>query len=284
MRCVNVGLLKTFKATLILIGIVVVTLLIVINVNFDMTGSKGYLGVLGILSPIAKDIKGSRKGPIVQGNVSFSNLKVQRTLLDPPELRSEPSDSNKLPGNIQANAAQKSILWFNKPVWIDVYHANNILTTWCPHRNCRMYDTDILGISNYSAIIYTLTSPLVNTSEAPVTGSNRNTDQVWIFMGLESPLHTSRLWYRHHSWANSMNWSMSYRMDADIFFPYGILVARETPLTRDYGAMYRHKTKHIAWAVSNCGAPSRRDEYVEEMKAAHLLQVKYQPFVFSHTL
>lgn len=269
MLCGNIRILGALKITICLLFVLVLILIVVINVSFNMTGSTDYFGVFGAVSSLTAEVKLRVKGED-QLNDSLSKDSYQRTLVDTKELliKYQMTKKNKMNRtNQHSNSQRKTILWYNKPAWISVPEANNVLEQSCFYTNCKM-STDLNHLNNSSAIIFTMSRPLGHIP--PIKRSMRHPDQVWMFFGLESPVHTSRFGYRHYNWQNTMNWSMSYRTDSDIFFPYGILVTREKPLMRDYSAIYRSKTKHVAWAVSNCGAPSRRDDYVKEMKASNL--------------
>lgn len=262
--CVKTRLLKIFKILLVFILLLAIGLIVGINLTFNMIGSIGYVKVLNDMSRV----KGSVNGQDTFGNKSWPSIEVikRRSLVDTEELRMK---AEKIKSDLQISKSDdiKTILWFNKPAWINLYTSNSALEHFCLYKNCRMTENRE-NIKNHSAIVYALTSPL--QSRPPIADLERRPDQAWVFFGLESPRHTSRFGYRHNSWLNTMNWSMSYRTDADIFFPYGILVTRNKPLDRNYSAIYHQKSRHVAWAVSNCGAPSRRDEYVEEMKATDL--------------
>ena len=75
----------------------------------------------------------------------------------------------------------------------------------------------------------------------------------------------SRTAYKTAAWRNTLNWTMTYTLDADIVFPYGILEKR-TPPHRNYSLVFQTKTKMAAWLVSNCNTHSRREAYVKQLK------------------
>ena len=67
---------------------------------------------------------------------------------------------------------------------------------------------------------------------------------------------------------------MSYRHDSDIVRPYGLIRRKqvdrvsapdENPSAEEYAAVLKRKTKTAAVLISNCGAASRRDEYIREL-------------------
>lgn len=176
--------------------------------------------------------------------------------------------------NKQINVTQKRkiltrndtllVLWYNKPVWININFANHILSSSvCTYENCRM-SADKTNLARYAAIIFSFTHKL--DFSPPITRAERSRDQAWIFFGLESPIYHDKIAYRHKNWMNTMNWSMSYRRDADIFFPYGMLERRKEQTKRNYSEIFLRKTKQAAWLVSNCGAASYRDVFVSELQ------------------
>ena len=63
------------------------------------------------------------------------------------------------------------------------------------------------------------------------------------------------------------NWTMTFRGDSDIFYPYGEIVPREgQPPMKDYSAIYRRKKKGIIWFVSHCRTRTRREDYAQELR------------------
>ncbi|XP_025088191.1 alpha-(1,3)-fucosyltransferase C-like [Pomacea canaliculata] len=90
--------------------------------------------------------------------------------------------------------------------------------------------------------------------------------QVYVFMHMESPVHTSDR-YKSTLWNAAFNWTWSYRVDADIFCPVAYLKrAREVPTRAFLLSLRRNKTKAVAWFSSNCHVQSRRDEYVARLR------------------
>ena len=64
-----------------------------------------------------------------------------------------------------------------------------------------------------------------------------------------------------------VNWTMTYRQDSDVFYPYGQVVERkERPMAKDYTRIFRSKKKSIVWFVSHCRTRNRREDYVKELK------------------
>ncbi|KAH9498766.1 hypothetical protein Btru_005078 [Bulinus truncatus] len=93
--------------------------------------------------------------------------------------------------------------------------------------------------------------------------------QIYVMYGRESPPHfKSAVQNASSSWRYAFNLTSTYRRDSDIMWPYGGL--KYTPWSADqrpnFSQIVRTKTEMIAWLVSNCGAPSKRLDYVREMK------------------
>nr|XP_053630708.1 alpha-(1,3)-fucosyltransferase C-like [Cherax quadricarinatus] len=104
----------------------------------------------------------------------------------------------------------------------------------------------------------------------------RSPHQRWVFWEVESASYV----YQNPSLYNGLfNWTMTYRRDSDIPYPYGRANAlSSSPLTpspsplpssttekpkKNYAA---GKTKMAAWFVSNCFTHSRREKLVNFMK------------------
>ena len=101
-----------------------------------------------------------------------------------------------------------------------------------------------------------------------LVGTKRPVDQPWIFYSLESPINIpkhSKI-YQNEYWKNAMNWSMTYRVDSDINKPYGYLIKRTVPITRNYSAIFKRKTKMAAWIVSHCPTESLREVFVKQLQ------------------
>uniref|UniRef100_A0A670IM61 Fucosyltransferase n=1 Tax=Podarcis muralis TaxID=64176 RepID=A0A670IM61_PODMU len=99
--------------------------------------------------------------------------------------------------------------------------------------------------------------------------------QRWVWMNLESPSHTRGL----RDLAGIFNWTMSYKVDSDIFVPYGYLQPSQTPAP--HLSMPR-KTKLVAWVISNWNEEQARVRYYHQLKehlpidiyGAHRLKLK----------
>ncbi|KAG8438061.1 hypothetical protein GDO86_008663 [Hymenochirus boettgeri] len=86
----------------------------------------------------------------------------------------------------------------------------------------------------------------------------RPSEQYWIWFNMESPQNSPNLQLMD----NLINLTMTYKVDSDIFTPYGFLKQRtETdPFTVPI------KTKLVAWVISNWKANNYRIQYYNELK------------------
>ena len=88
--------------------------------------------------------------------------------------------------------------------------------------------------------------------------------QKWVFAIMESPIHT----YRSMSQDRWLyNITMTYKRASDVTWFYGECRRKNTkPATSHVKYNYADGKKHlIAWFVSNCNTPSRREKYVREL-------------------
>ncbi|XP_053168605.1 alpha-(1,3)-fucosyltransferase 4 [Hemicordylus capensis] len=86
----------------------------------------------------------------------------------------------------------------------------------------------------------------------------RAPSQRWVWMNFESPSHSPDL----QGLAGIFNWTMSYRVDSDIFVPYGYLQPRQAAAPFTLPA----KTKLVAWVISNWNEEHVRVRYYRQLK------------------
>lgn len=120
------------------------------------------------------------------------------------------------------------------------------------------------------------------------SNSSRRAEQLYVVGMLETPPHTWRTFERDYG---IFNWTMSYRFESDVFWPYGYFVENATdnviapalqPIWRQlednhFNRSYfrnetmwgivQGKTKMAAWFVSNCDlTPSKRMNVAKAMQ------------------
>ena len=151
----------------------------------------------------------------------------------------------------------KLILIKNNPEWPFHSFASKQLPS-CPV-NCTLV-TSGENLSVFDAVIFNAVGYPMNRPPKKVPG------QVWIFFTLESPYFSSDYYFNSIEWRNKINWTMTYRSDSDIWYPYGRISQKEKSSNIHFTEITKTKTKLVAWFVSNCRTPSSREKYVHELK------------------
>ncbi|MEE6472970.1 hypothetical protein FKM82_009797 [Ascaphus truei] len=95
---------------------------------------------------------------------------------------------------------------------------------------------------------------IIDFSDFPI--KKRPTSQKWIWMNFESPSHSS--WLR--TLGGVFNWTMSYRVDSDIFVPYGYLFSK-----KHAKIILPRKKKLVAWVISNWNEDQERVQYYNQL-------------------
>lgn len=153
-----------------------------------------------------------------------------------------PKQSNLV---VPTNETVKYITYYQE-AYIEQYHFDT-----CKYK-CRLTQFDDYLKSD--AVIFHGPS-LTEESRPPKKG----TGQIWVFHSKEAPsYYTSEV----SNWKNLFNWTMSYRRDSDIIAMNGMFTKRKNR-TNLNTALYSSKSKSIAWFVSNCDTPGKREEFVK---------------------
>ncbi|XP_031765197.1 4-galactosyl-N-acetylglucosaminide 3-alpha-L-fucosyltransferase 9-like isoform X2 [Galleria mellonella] len=129
---------------------------------------------------------------------------------------------------------------------------------YCSVKNCK-FTGDNDQINTADAVVVHIQHGLIPNIK------NRNPNQRWIFLSDESPLYSfsmAKVKPKFSDWANVFNWSMTYRVDADIPVPYGRTVPLEESLMPDlmyqtiaeYVPNWKEKSRDVLAAIliSNC--------------------------------
>ncbi|XP_067670446.1 glycoprotein 3-alpha-L-fucosyltransferase A-like [Haliotis asinina] len=151
------------------------------------------------------------------------------------------------------NGTLKHIVWMNYP------RVDKPPTSFdhCNVRSCKMSINETLISSADAVVVYSVNLP---ASKHP----NNNMNQVWIMSGWESPVHYHSNTIFRSDWNGRFNWTLTYRLDSDIPFPYNRILY--TGGTVNISDVLRRKSRSIAWFVSNCDTPSKREVYVKELQ------------------
>ena len=112
-----------------------------------------------------------------------------------------------------------TILWFNGPDYFSLDFINSQFQN-CLYSNC-LATSDRALLKKSSAILFCTTCEKMGRGP-PLKIDERPTNQVWVLFSTEPPHnHLYQDDFRHHLWKDTVNWSMTYRQDSDIFMPYG---------------------------------------------------------------
>ena len=106
-----------------------------------------------------------------------------------------------------------------------------------------------------------LIDPFYIRGEDYALPSNRNPHQFWIARTHEAPIRTRPL---HEKYDHIFNISVTQSHRSDVYVPYGRFNRWATP--KNLRSVNVSRSSLVAWMVSNCNAPSRRMEYVDELK------------------
>ncbi len=137
----------------------------------------------------------------------------------------------------------------------------------CPELQCSLANNRSL-LPLAEAIIFHAAAVDFNFSDIP---KHRSQSQRFVFMSHESPLNIGRGFDDGLPTAY-FNWTMTYRLDSDIPFPFAYFRNVEPTFddrksaTSDWLKLVRsirRKTRPIVWFVSNCKAKSYREQYVK---------------------
>lgn len=131
---------------------------------------------------------------------------------------------------------------------------------------CRLTD-DRLAYGAADAVIFHHRD-LVGSSALPQ--EPRPTAQKWIWMNYESPTNTPALAY----FEGIFNLTLTYRIDSDIFLPYGFLIPRlvrsassnSDQHLRSPSASGLLRPRLLAWVVSNWSASHRRVSFFKQLR------------------
>lgn len=131
----------------------------------------------------------------------------------------------------------------------------------CPYSNC-LVTNDRSKIQEAGAVVFH-----IREFEPPYDAPTyRSPEQYYLFYNLESPIHT---FAQMSAMEGFFNLTFTYRLNSDIvtnsYFQHF-----HPSVWREYGDEFEKlmmkKTKFGVIFVSNCGAPSRRDQYIKELK------------------
>ncbi|XP_044272624.1 alpha-(1,3)-fucosyltransferase 7-like [Tribolium madens] len=129
----------------------------------------------------------------------------------------------------------------------------------CPVQNCHITYNET-ALKTADIVIFHMHR--MKPGDLPKRTSHES--QIWAFLTDESPHHTFLSANNLTNYNGVFNWSMTYRMDADIPVPYGRTILRKTPIEQD--SILKRRDVLVAIMGSNCGGTNKRWEYVKELQ------------------
>jgi alpha-1,3-fucosyltransferase len=175
---------------------------------------------------------------------------------------------------------KKSILIWNQAQLIEtaVFGLGHepFLQQGCEVSDCIVFDSETsLPLEEYDAIVFHMC--LIWLSELP--NFERHAHQHFIFFTAESPASITRSLPDIINMTNYFNWTMSYRLNADIHLLYGsikpkataprtpeetkkLIKATHLPSAKNFA---KKKVSLVAWMASHCNTPGLREVYVGQL-------------------
>lgn len=135
----------------------------------------------------------------------------------------------------------------------------------CPIKNCyTTHDRTFMNEEDFDAIIFYSARWYASSNPAP-DQNKRKSKQKYVFFSWESPYNS---FFEEKYVENFYNWTLTYRRDSDIHFPYRTFIFKDTKYVPPTLDEFKTKTKTAMWLVSNCHTmgTERRKNYVNLLK------------------
>ncbi|KAJ8873991.1 hypothetical protein PR048_024831 [Dryococelus australis] len=180
--------------------------------------------------------------------------------------------------------ALKKILFWNRYFDSEDYTfgvgRKPFLRSGCPIDKCYVVSRKYgwMNTDDFDAIIIHGWDLLANSKDLKSLSASRRPHQRYVLFLLEAPgVYITNF----EKFPNFFNWTMTYRLDSDVYRPYGYFVP--TNNNSEYVDVRRtldmpwkvqdnilapvpsNKTGLVAWLVSKCKTPSQRESYVKEL-------------------
>ncbi|KAK7497853.1 hypothetical protein BaRGS_00010987 [Batillaria attramentaria] len=154
----------------------------------------------------------------------------------------------------------KLVLMHSFPQWYQLKPDSNVFDS-CDHPCHLSLDTDQASVAD-CVVFYT------HYRYFPKHGPpDRCEKSVWVYLAVESPIHSNNEVFSQDAWRDQFNWTMTYRQDSDIYFGYGQFLKEPNYTPKmDLSSVVRGKTQMVAWFVSNCKTQSRREDFVAALQ------------------
>ncbi|EFX83647.1 hypothetical protein DAPPUDRAFT_23160, partial [Daphnia pulex] len=157
----------------------------------------------------------------------------------------------------------KSILFWNGPrrseMTIFGTGHDAFVQQECPISDCEIVNSPhqypYRPLSSFDAVIFNFNDEFWLTKRPHF---QRQPHQRFIFFTIEPPPSNEPM--NVTGYTNYFNWTMTYRLDSDVPFPYGRIRPK-----RSEDNLVSKKTKKIAWFVSKCWTQSRRENFFRQL-------------------
>ena len=192
------------------------------------------------------------------------------------------NETNQSSSSSSSNVTKTILVWNGsgrKEVRNFGWGSDAFVSKHCPNTRCEMTDNRAeRPLEHYDAIVIVLNDEFTSPEQMMMPQLNkRNTNQRLVMFTQESP-PALQAYYNMTQLAHFFNWTMTYRMNADIPLLYGRIIPNKFPvLTPEEINVLRqtarqsinrnnsNKTKTIAWMVSHCNTHGQRETYVKEL-------------------
>ena len=150
-------------------------------------------------------------------------------------------------------------------------HLRKVDFSKCVYSRCQVEYSNVPGIKHEADAIIIQGHDIYLLPPPP----RRDKDQVFIlavrdaFPTFINAIHANKN-EETRRWLDVFNWTMTFRFDSDIVYPYSFLFERQNgsvPNNVDYDKIFREKDKDVFWLVSHCHTKSKREDYVKELSS-----------------
>ncbi|XP_060068164.1 alpha-(1,3)-fucosyltransferase C-like [Ylistrum balloti] len=158
----------------------------------------------------------------------------------------------KTPSNASFREQEIRIHFYNRPPW-----TTKDTFKYCSHKCSISFGRNYQNYSTSQFVIFDGTTNLPRRPPKKLVG------QTWIYHSLEPPSRQPG----YDNWDRRINWTFSYRRDADFTHTYGTILCKDVYDTgKNPASKWMLKTLGNAWFVSHQNAASRRDQYARSLR------------------
>lgn len=131
----------------------------------------------------------------------------------------------------------------------------------CKIKNCfATSNRSLLPVEEFDAILFY--APIYTKQDG--IPSTRKLSQRYVYVNMEPPIPQDRA--RVHFAAKKFyNWTMTYRLDSDIYKANGYVIAKKTKYKMPDANFLKSRKKSVAWLASDCGKNDTRKKFVKKL-------------------